>query len=431
MKESLKKKINNLPFKPGIYFFKNKQGKIIYIGKSVSLRKRVKSYFQKLNLPGLTQKMIMAIADVEVRVCESEFEALLLEAEFINKLQPYFNIRFKDDKHFLMIAISQDEDYPRIYTTRKKEGKAFYFGPFPSSADVKRVLKTVRRIFPYCTCKPRLGQKKACLYYHLGLCPGCCIGLDKKEYKKTVKKIIKFLQGNIKGVKSQLKKEMIQASKLLEFEKANSLKKQLEAIDYIVLNWQSLDDNSLTNLLSSDQKEQILVEAKKIFPQLKSLNRVEAYDISNLYGQQATGSMVVFSYLSPDKSEYRHFKIRSVNQPDDVAMMKEVLQRRFNRQDWFYPQLVIVDGGKGQVMAALDVLIEKKLDKINLLGLAKKQETIFVPNVKKGIVFSWQEVKLEKNSPFLRFLQSLRDESHRFAKNYHLLLRKKSLKLVK
>jgi len=432
MKKKLKEKISKLPKKPGVYFLKNNKDEVVYIGKSVDLKKRVKSYFQKKSLPELTARMVSKICDVEVKVCASEFEALLLESQLIRRLQPYFNVRFKDDKHFLMIAVFK-EDYPRVYTTRKKDEQAHLFGPFPSSSDVRRVLKTIRRIFPYCSCKPQIrGQKRACLYYYLGLCPGCCIGLDKKTYKKTIKKIIKFLKGDIKGVKLQLKKEMELASKNLNFELAGKLKKQLEAVDYVVLNWQNLDEASLTNVLPKDRKNKIMLELKKLFPDIKSVKRIEAYDVSNLYGQQAAGSLVVFENFSPSKKDYRRFKIRSRQSPDDVGMLKEVFKRRLKHKKWDYPQLMIIDGGKGQAITAFEVLKEKNLlQDIKVLGLAKKEETIFKPEIKKDMVFSWKEIKLSKASNLLKMLQALRDESHRFAKNYHLLLRKKKFNLLK
>jgi len=429
--KTLKDKISNLPQKPGIYFFKNSNEKIIYIGKSINLRKRVKSYFQYKNHGYLTNKMVSEIRDIDFRICRSEFEALLTEAALVNQHQPYYNVRLKDDKRFLMIAVS-DEEYPRIFTARKKEERGVrYFGPFPSSGEVKRVLKTIRQIFPYCSCSSKIWNKKrACLYYHINLCPGCCIGYPKSEYQKIIRKIIKFLNGDIKGVIKQLTKEMKQASEKLDFEKASQIKKQIEAINYVVLNWQTLDEESLSIILPEDRNKNILKQAKKVLPSLTSLERIECYDISNLYGRQATGSMVVFENFLPNKKQYRRFKIIFSSKSDDLEMMREVVERRLRHQEWQYPGLMIVDGGKGQVSAVFDILRSKGLtDKIFLLGLAKKEEIIFKPEVKDENIIGWREMKLKKNSDFLRILQRLRDESHRFAKKYHLLLRKKKFKM--
>jgi len=431
---SIKRKISKLPNKPGIYFFKNSSGKIIYIGKSINLKNRVRSYFQTKNLGPWTQKMVGEIADISWQETNSEFEALLLEAKLINQHQPEYNIRNKDDKSFLMICISK-EVYPRVFTARRKESEGWNFGPFPSASDVRQVLKTIRRILPFRSCK-RL-PKKPCLYYHLKLCPDCCFGVDRTAYQKTVKKICKFLNGNIKGLIRQLTKEMKQVSLNKEFEKAAQIKNQIKAINFVVLNWQSLNQESLGLSLAKDEQEKVLIEAKKILPQIRRLNRIEAYDISNLYGKQATGSMVVFENFVPSKTQYRRFKIIFKFEPDDVGMMEEVISRRLKHREWTYPQLMVVDGGKGQVGAAFNALKNKNLEKkIFVLGLAKKSssgkvlvgndEKIIKPTLKNGYITKWQEIKLQKDNRFLKLLQQLRDESHRFAKQYHLYLRKKA-----
>lgn len=426
---NISKQISTLPIKPGLYFFKNAQGQIIYIGKSVNLKNRVKSYWQNKDLGLWTKKMVGEIEKIEIKVLSSEFEALLEEAKAINKFQPHYNIQFKDDKRYLLIEVTK-EDYPRILTVRKKENPGEYFGPFPSSGEVRQVLKTIRRIFGFRSCEKL--PKKTCLYYHLKLCPGCCLNYSQKEYQKTISKIIKFLNGNIKGLIKELIGEMKQASKNLHFEKAEELKKQITAINYVVLNWQSLGKQSLTIDLVKDEQENILQEAKKIIPNLKALTRIEAYDISNLAGKEATGSMVVFSDLIPDKNQYRRFKIGLKTEPDDPGMIYEVLKRRLDHREWGMPNLMVIDGGKGQVSAVFSAVREKKLiKKINILGLAKEDEIIIKPEIYQRNIISFQEIKLTQDDPFLRLIQQVRDESHRFAKKYHLLLRKKKLKLVR
>lgn len=420
--KGLQQEITKLPPSPGIYFFKNQAGEIIYIGKSINLRNRVRSYFQNKSLGEYTQRMIGKIVDIDFRVCKSEFEALLLEAKLINQHQPKYNARGKDDKRFLMIAVSC-EDYPRVYTARERQKKGIYFGPFPSSNEVRRVLKTIRRIFGFRSCK-RL-PKKTCLYYHLHLCPGCCLGISKKEYKKIIKKIIRFLNGDTKGLLRQLQKEMKAVSKLTDFEKAGEIKKQIEAINYVVLNWQSLSDSELKFGLFRDYEQAVLKEVKKIFSKIKNLSRIEAYDVSNLYGKHASGSMIVFQDLSPAKDQYRRFKIKTLG-IDDVAMIEEVLRRRLKHKEWQYPQLIIIDGGKGQAGSAFSVLRKYKLeDKIYILGLTKKEEIIIKPVIRNKIIISYKEIKIKKNSLTLRLLQNLRNQSHYFAKKYHLWLRKK------
>jgi len=426
----LKAKLKKIPSKPGVYFFKNKNRQVIYIGKSVNLKNRVKSYFQNKNLGLLTQKMVAGINQIDFLICDSEFEALLLEAKLINKYQPQYNIQYRDDKSFLMIVVSQ-EKYPRIYTSRKKDDpNACYYGPFTSAGEVKTVMKFLRQTFAFRSCKKI--PKKPCLYYYLKLCPGCCRSYSSSDYQKTINKILKLLSGNPRGLLRQLKKEMAKASQVKNYEKAAMLKKQINGINYIVLNWQSYHQQDLSINLGPDEQEKILSQAKTIIPKIKALARIEAYDISNLYGKQATGSMIVFTNFIPQKDQYRRFKIKSKSTADDLAMIQEVLQRRLKHQDWQYPELMVIDGGRSQVAAAFAVLKQQKLaKKIYLLGLAKKQDLIIKPDIKQGIIVSWNEIKLDKDNPFLKLLQQLRDESHRFAKKYHLFLRKNKLKLVK
>lgn len=427
--KNLVKKIANLPNLPGLYFFKNAKGQIIYIGKSINLKNRVKSYWQKTNQLGpWTQKMVSEIANVGVKVLDSEFEALLKEAKLINQYQPYYNIRSKDDKSFLMIGISHKK-YPRVYTFRKTEPKLkIFFGPFPSANEVRLVLKTIRRIFSFRSC--RTLPKKPCLYYHLKLCPGCCLGINEKDYQKTIKKIIRFLNGDTKGLLRQLTKEMSEASKKLDFENAKVSKRQIEAIKYITFNWQSLGKDSLTMELNADKNIKLVKEIKMIFPQLKQLKRLEAYDISNLCGFEAAGSMVVFNKTKrgffPNKNQYRKFKIKTTSKPDDVGMIYEIISRRLNHPEWSYPNLIIIDGGKGQINAGFNVLREKNLSQqILILGLTKEEEIIIKPKIIDKIIIDYQAIKLPKNSLLLQLIQQLRDESHRFAKKYHLWLRKK------
>ncbi|MFC1711065.1 GIY-YIG nuclease family protein [Patescibacteria group bacterium] len=420
-------KINKFPTKPGIYFFKNSKNKIIYIGKSVNLKNRVKSYFQNKSLGNYTKKMISEISAVDFLVCDNEFEALLLEANSINKYQPQYNIQYRDDKSFLKIVITK-EDFPRILVSRKKENlKAYFYGPFISSSEVRQVLKFIRQTFPFRSCKNL--PKKPCLYFHLNLCPGCCLNIDKLEYKKTIKKILKLLSGNTKGLLKQLEKEMNNASKNKDFEKAAENKRQIDALNYVRENWQSFNKDSLSLNLAVDEQQEILKQAKKTYSQIKKLKRIEAYDISNLAGLQATGSMIVFENFLPAKSQYRRFKIRSKNTPDDISMMQEIVIRRLKHAKWQYPDLMVIDGGKGQVGAVFSTLRSNNLEnKIFVLGLAKKEELIYIPNIKNKLIISWQEIKLLKDNVFLRLLQQLRNESHRFARKYHLLLRKKKLR---
>ncbi|PIS09547.1 hypothetical protein COT75_01020 [Candidatus Beckwithbacteria bacterium CG10_big_fil_rev_8_21_14_0_10_34_10] len=423
-----KKQISNFPLTPGIYFFENFKKEIIYIGKAVNLRKRLQSYLKASNLGSWTKKMLFEARSVSYKTTPSEFEALLLEPKLINQYQPKYNIQFKDDKSFNMIAISK-EDFPRVYLSRKKDKKAWYFGPFPSGSEVKKILKFLRVVFPFRTCKKIL--KKPCLYYQLKLCPGCPIKAQKLQYQKTITRLKRLLNGQVKNLLKNLEKEMRKQSQLKKYEKAEIIKNQIQNIKYIVLNWQSLDQKSLSLNLSQDQKMEILNKARLVIPKLFKLKRIEAYDISNLQGKQATASMVVFEDLIPEKSQYRRFRIKLKAKPDDPAMMKEVLKRRLKHPEWVYPNLILVDGGKTQVSSAFKALKEADLEKkIFLLGLVKEEEIIIKPVTKNSRILSFKRISPSQKDLFLKLLIRLRNEAHRFAKKYHLLLRKKRLKLL-
>lgn len=428
--EKILKKIDNLPESPGVYFFKNKEGKIIYIGKSVNLKKRVKSYFENRNLMPLREKMVKEIVEIDYQETDSEFEALFLEAKEIKKNLPFYNLKGKDNKSFLMIGVTSEE-YPRVFSQRQRvltdeEKEGDYFGPFPTSKEVRLLLNALRKIFPFRSCKKM--PKKPCLYYYLKLCPGCCLNIKAKEYQKTIRRIKIILSGRISSFKKEILKEIRQASRRLAFEKANELKKEIEALDYLVLNWRFFIDEDLVSKRYEKEKNEILKEVKKIFPALKIERRIEGYDISNWQGKEATGSMVVFQNLEKDKSQYRRFKIRQENKADDVSMIGEVIKRRLRHKEWSYPDLILIDGGKGQVGSAFFQIRKKNLqNKIALLGLAKKEEKIVKPLLKNKMISGWKEIKLKKNNKFLLFLENIRNEAHRFAKKYHFILRRKKL----
>ena len=423
MKKSIK--TDHLPKRAGVYFFKDDWGKIIYIGKSVDIKSRVKSYFQAKDLWPTAQKMIIKTRSVSYKSTQSEFEALLLESQLINKYQPEYNIKSKDDKSFIKIAFTK-EAYPRIYTTKEKEKDGvFYFGPFKSAKEIKKILKRLRQSFAFRSCKTL--PKKPCLYYHLNLCPAPCLGINKAEYKKTINRLKNIFKGKLSFLRKELRQEMELAAKQLDFEKAAGLKKQLETINHIAIYWRGLSNEELDFSIGKDGENEILKTAFKLISNLKSLKRIEAYDISNLSGGQAAGSMVVFQNLLPAKDQYRRFKIR-LERISDTEMIYEVFKRRLRHHDWLNPNLILVDRGKGQVEAAFKALSEQTPhQKIAVVGLEKKQETIVVPIIERGKIVSWNKHLLKSSNSLLKLLQHLRDESHRFAKKYHLWLRRQAL----
>lgn len=402
-----------LPETPGIYIFKDKEGTPIYIGKAINLRKRVKDHFRG-SYDQRENSLISKIKSIDWIKVDSEIEALILEANLIKKHKPHFNSQFKDDKDYLYIKITKDS-FPRVLTARKKDlaGAKVSFGPFPSATKVRMTLKTLRRIFKFSNCKP--NQKRACFYYHLGLCAGVCVGkINEKEYKKIIRQLIYFLEGKIEKVLKLLDEEQNLYSQGQQYEKALETKKTVEAIRYVTAPIRSpeiyLEEDS------SSIRERELKELSEAISLKESPNRIECYDISNIFGKSATGSMVVFQKGEADKSEYRRFKIKTVKQISDVAMMAEVLARRFGNS-WPKPDLIVVDGGRTQVNAALRVLENLKKE-IPVMGLAKRLEEIYLPDKVKPI-------RLSRRSDALKLVQRLRDEAHRFALSYHHKLREK------
>lgn len=390
-----------LPHSPGVYIFKDKAGKVLYIGKAIDLRSRVASY--KHSASPKTQILYRKTDKTETIVVESELEALIGEANLIKKYLPPFNVRLMDDKDYLYIAITK-EDFPKVITARKSDLPDRFWGPFPSSRTVQTTLKSLRRVFPWCS-----GQqnKRACFYYHLGLCPGSCVGeITKEDYRKIISRFSKFMDGKKDELVSELSKEMHEASDKQDFETAIRLKKVIEGVMYLTQTNRTKLYLENPNFLEQESKLALIQLQKDL--NLKTLpERIEGYDISNISGKEATGSMVVLTNGEIDKSQYRKFKIRISGKANDVAMHREILNRRFNHPEWPMPDLIIVDGGRGQARAV-------KLD-IPVFGIAKRMEWLYQS---EGEV-----IKLSKKSLSLKLLQKLRDEAHRFAINYHRKLR--------
>lgn len=414
----MKSSPTNLPKSPGVYLFKNKNGEVIYVGKAINLKSRVNSYFlNRKSLGPKTLSMINSAFRVDHISVESEIEALLLEARLIWQYQPKFNTELKDDGSPLYIKITTGDETPQITTARRQKQVrgVKIFGPFPSSRNVRVVLKTLRRIFPYCTHSRR---PKSCLFVHLGLCPDPYADKEAKiAYQKTIKNIVLFLKGERKRLLAKLIKEMTVLSKEQQFEKANDVKKQIEAIVYVTQNFRQPEEYLARPDLIDDLANQRMRQLKSVLNLARLPRRIECYDISNLSGKQATGSMIVFTNGKADKNQYRKFKIKFKNTPDDYAMIQEIISRRL-KNNWKLPDLFVIDGGKGQLSAAKRILDQNKLN-IPIITLAKRLEEIFVPG-------KTEPLKLTKNSPALQLAMQLRDESHRFAISYHRKLRSKA-----
>ncbi len=421
-----------LPQEPGVYLFLDGNNTILYVGKAKQLKNRVSSYFANRNiLTGKTKILVEQIKKIKIVIVESELESLLLEANLIKKHQPKYNIKLTDGKAYPLIRITAKQEFPAVLTARKMEDAAsLYFGPYPNTKAMRMVLRLLRRIFPFQSVLHH--QPKTCLYYHIGLCP-CVSALsneeNKRAYKKTITHIIHFLEGKTKKVIKDLEKERNESSKLEHFEKAFGVQKQIDAIEIITHPFHKpfeyeTNPNLRTDLRMQEMKElQTILATKNIFIDLPE--RIECYDISNIQGTNATGSMVVLTNGEIDSSQYRKFKIQTSG-PNDFAMMAEMLTRRLKHVEWTYPQLFIVDGGKGQISAALEVLknfyseeSSQQAKTIPLIGLAKREETI--------ITSDFQEIHLPKSSQALQLVMRIRDEAHRFAVTYHKKLRGKGV----
>ena len=396
---------------------------MLYVGKAINLKSRVRSYFtNQKNLGEKTRNLVTQIAKIKTIRVESEIESLLLEANLIKKYQPKYNIKLTDGKAYPLIRITIKDKYPKVLVARKtNDPKSLYFGPFPNATAMRLVLKTVRRIFPFQSVINH--PDKPCFYYHLGLCP--CPGVfNDKQYKLTIRHIIKFLNGQTKSVIRDLEKERNVLSKNQQFEKAAEIQIKIDAITLVTSKFYApFEYEKNPNLREDIRNNELELLKNELISKgtlVKKLRRIECYDISNTSGKNATGSMVVFINGEKDSSLYRKFKIRDTynDLPNDFAMMEEVIRRRLQHKEWGEPDLIIVDGGKGQISSALKALGLENL-KIPVVGLAKQEEII--------ITSDFKEIRLPKESSHLLLVMRIRDEAHRFAITYHKKLRAKSI----
>lgn len=394
------------------------------MGKAKNLKNRVSSYFLDNLILEKTKVLVSQIHKIKIIIVESELESLLLEAFYIKKWKPRYNRRLTDGKSYPLIRVTIKDTYPKVLVARRNEDKnSLYFGPYPSSKDVRMVLKLLRRIFPFQNVLHH--PKRSCLYYHLQLCP-CPEVFDskilRKIYRRNIKHVIQFLEGKTKQVIKELEKERDTASKNEDFEEAEALQKQINAIVYITSPIHKPFEYELNPNLAIDLRTKELNDLKRhlkgVNIKVTELNRIECFDISNISGKFSVGSMVVFTNGEKDNSQYRRFRIRKTTGiPNDFAAMQEVLQRRLKHPEWQSPDLIIVDGGKGQISATQKALKETNMN-IPLVGLAKREEII--------ITSDFKEIKLPKDSEALHLIMRIRDEAHRFAITYHKKLRYRS-----
>jgi len=415
--DKIKKKIKDLPDSPGIYKFFDHSRQLIYIGKSISIKKRVSSYFSAKILGPKTNFMVKEIAHIEYIKVFSEFEALLLEAELIKKYKPFFNTVAKDDKSPLYIKITADK-IPQVTVARQEKYQKGLFlkGPFPSTKTAREVLRIIRKIFQYCHHK---NPKKPCLFVNLGLCP---YPYKSKEsltsYLKNIGNIKKLLSGKSKLLIRDLTSQMKKKANLLKFEDAQRIKKQIENLQYIRTTYHAPAEFLKQPSLVDDLVMLKLESLKSLLSLPKIPRRIECYDISSLAGNFATGSMVVFTNGQMDKSQYRRFRIKFTTKPDDYQMLREVLERRF-KNNWQIPDLIIIDGGRGQLNVAKSTVSKLKLT-IPVISIAKRYEQIYTHS-------KILPISLPKENLARQLVEAIRNEAHRFALSYHQLIRSKAL----
>jgi excinuclease ABC subunit C len=423
----------HLPHKTGVYIMCDAGGEILYIGKANDLAKRVAQYFNPNMDDVKTQSLAPLIRRIDYILCQSEREALLIERRLIHENQPFFNVMWKDGKTYPYLKITLGEDFPRIIMTRRKirDGGA-YFGPYPRVGPVKSLLRYLwkQHLFPLRPChwdfsetKP-LDRRKinACIYYHTKECPApCAARISKEEYRGIVESAVLFFKGKYKDLKGEFERKMKAASDALEYEKAAHMRDNMLALGL-------MGENIRVRAVEADEVGGHVAATRSVTALQKALAleappvHVECFDISHFQGHQTVASMVCFMGGRPNRDHYRKFKIRDVAGIDDFKSMHEAVFRRYKRlqaEKAALPDLILVDGGKGQLGAAQEALAELKL-KLPLASLAKRIEEVFVPGRAESIL-------LPIGDPALSLLQRLRDEAHRFGVAYHRSLRDKNL----
>lgn len=407
---NIKQQVAGLPLSSGVYLMKDAKGKVIYVGKAISIRKRVQSYFRAKPTRTKTDFLVSEIAQIDYIPTDSEAEALILEASKIKEYDPKYNVELRDDKSYPFIEITKEE-FPRVSVQRpsKKNTTSKYYGPYINPRLIREALTIIRKIFHFRTCDP--FPQKECLDFHIGLCEAPCIKrISKKEYAKNIRNVKWILEGKKDQLYRRLRKDMEVFSQEKDFENAAKVRDQIRAIGALY--------SGTKDINYYKEAEQL----KRALNLPRTPQRIETFDISNIMGNQSVGSMVSFLGGKPDKSNYRRFKIKEVTGIDDFKMMAEVVRRRYSRlkkEGKAYPDLIVVDGGKGQLSSACEELKRMDID-IPIVSLAKREEEIFVPKKRSS-------VRLSKDSLGLQLLQKMRDEAHRFAVSYHRSLRSKNM----
>lgn len=467
--EPIRNKLSQVPHKPGVYLMKDRFGTVIYVGKARDLRKRVSQYFHPSRRQGWDLKftaLIEAIHDFDIHTVRSEPEALLLEGKLIKEFHPRYNVSFRDDKRFLLLKVNLADPIPRLTLTRlRQDDGARYFGPFANSGALRRTLTLVRKKFNLRGCRPLTPTEqdyRHCLYAHLQVCTAPCIGnVDRAQYLAQVEAACEFLEGQCQEMKKEIEAEMKKAAAELAFEKAADLRDLLSDLQRTTQKTEKFERLPYT-LPVAVQPERDAVELGRVLELPSPPVRIEGFDISNISGTFAVASMVSFKNGRPDRANYRRFKMRTVTGQDDFACMAETVRRRYSRvlkemqqteasgaapvpqtpgspeivqpsdngpasppptapaAPSALPDLILIDGGKGQLNAACAELEKLGLQRVPVIGLAKEFEEIYRPGQSEPL-------RLSHHSGALKLLQRVRDESHRFANTYNAQLRLKKI----
>jgi excinuclease ABC subunit C len=424
-------KVRQFPTTPGIYLIKDLAGEVIYVGKAKNLRSRASTYFtREAAEDDRTRDLVKQIQDIDFIPCGSDIDALLKEARLIKDIQPKFNRALKDDKTFPYLQIRTREEFPRVEFTRapRRKGVRLY-GPFTSANSLRAAIQVLQRVFQFRTCSldicsndQRWRWFRPCLLYSIRQCTAPCnLRVSREDYRKQIRKLILVLEGKREKLIVEMRKQMHEASHALNFERAARIRDEITALEKLQLRG-DVESDVQPEVFPIDPKKGLL-GLRKVLGLKDTPRTIEGVDIAHMGGQDTVASLVTFLDGLPFKPGYRRYKIRTVHGVDDFASMREVISRRFRRLDeegGVYPDILLIDGGKGQLHAALKVFQMLELKPPTVISLAKQEEEIYLPNMVEPL-------RLNRHSAALRLLQYVRDEAHRFAQHYHHILRRRKL----
>ncbi|MBI5759208.1 MAG: excinuclease ABC subunit UvrC [Planctomycetales bacterium] len=423
-------KVRQFPTTPGVYLMKDAQGRVIYVGKAVNLRSRAGSYFtQAAAVDRRTADLVREIRDIDFIPADSEVDALLMEARLVKDIQPQFNQSLKDDKTFPYLEITTREDFPRVEFTRTPQAQGTkLYGPFTNAKKLRGTIAVLQKIFRFRTCSLDIEAEderwrwfRPCLLHSIKQCTAPCnLRISKEDYRRDIERLKMFLDGKKATLLEELRTDMHEAAQALLFEKAAHLRDEIQALENLNLRG-NLDEHVQPEVFYIDPKKG-LAGLQKIFKLPNPPRRIEGLDIAHLGGGGTVASLVQFIDGLPFKHGYKRYRIRTVDGIDDFASMREVVGRRFDRlrkEGESFPDLLLIDGGRGQLNAALETLQTLGITPPFTISLAKQEEEIYIPNES-------EPRRLSRHSYALRLLQYVRDESHRFAQHYHHILRKRA-----